>query len=337
MGPVSTIYADTLVTMTNADVAGGRAVAERYRGIEHAGERLRKELSVLLGCEPGAIRLTQSTSAGLEAAIGSIDWCHGDEVVSTDAEHSACAAPLRRLAERHGVVVRIARLPEAIDASADRIEQMITPKTRMIAVSAVTFETGARLPVDRIAAIARARGILTLVDGAQCAGAAPLLPADFDIDFCAIPLQKWLCGPEGLGALYVRARLAPSLPEPPVDRVRHGRGVLEAAAAQLEWMRETLDWNRIFEGTAALAAYAREALATIAGAQVLTPATHAGIVTVRCSAGRLTAPDRLLAERGYAVRHLPALESFRVSTAHFNTTAEIDGLVDEIAALGAHA
>lgn len=93
---------------------------------------------------------------------------------------------------------------------------------------AVAFETGQLLPLADIAAMARKRGIRCLIDGAQCAGAAPLDPGEAGIDFLAIPLQKWLLGPEGLGALYVREPEKHGLRRPPRWRSTPARPSLRA-------------------------------------------------------------------------------------------------------------
>ena len=79
----------------------------------------------------------------------------------------------------------------------------ITPDTRLVSISHVLWTTGAVMPVARIAALAHARGALVVVDGAQAVGAIPVRFEDLGADLYAIPAQKWLLGPEGMGALVV--------------------------------------------------------------------------------------------------------------------------------------
>ena len=332
MGAVSTTFAATLAELTRRDVGRGRALTARYAAMDSARERVRRQIAALLDCKPQRILLTRSTSAGLAAVIEAIRWEPGDEVVTTDAEHEACTTPLIEQARRRRIRIVTAALPS--DApSVDRLTSLISPRTKLIALSAVAFESGARLPLEAIARAARAAGAAVLVDGAQGAGAFELDPEALGVDFLALPLQKWLCGPEGLGALYVgpKARwLAPGLDG---DRITHGLPVLAATAAHLEWLDETLGWPWIHQRTAALARYARRVLGRIDGARLLTPATHAGITTIHHSAARSTTATGELERAGIVVRQLPTVPAFRISTAFFNTEGEVDRAADAIASL----
>jgi L-cysteine/cystine lyase len=334
MGPVTAVYAEALDACTNEDLHSGRAVGARYEKLEAARERLRVELATLLGCPAACVHLTQSTSAGLARVIDALDWAWGDEVITTNLEHEACAAPLRRRAEQSGLRLRVARVPPHQSDDPGWLEALISAKTKLIAVSAVAFETGARLPVAEIASVARAHGIATLIDAAQCAGAMPLAPDELGVDYCALPLQKWLCGPEGLGALYVRDAQVFGRASAANDLVTHGRGIFEAAATQLAWFREQLGWRWIFERTSALAEYARDASRELDGGALLTPASFAGISTVRCPAAASPAIGLTLARRGFVVRHLADMSALRISTAYFNQESEIDGLFATVADLG---
>ncbi|HEY5623646.1 MAG TPA: aminotransferase class V-fold PLP-dependent enzyme [Gammaproteobacteria bacterium] len=133
------------------------------------------------------------------------------------------------------------RFKPALDSIASRI----TDRTRLFAFSATAFESGRRLPVREIAELARDTGVPTLLDAAQSAGAVPLDLGAAGVDFCALPMQKWLCGPEGIGALYVRRESRRHLTAAPADGVIHGHGILAASALELRWLRETLGWSWI--------------------------------------------------------------------------------------------
>src|SRR5262249_48027763 len=126
-------------------------------------------------------------------------WRSEDEVLTSTVEHPGIVAPLHHLARRSGVSLRTVA-PEAVAYA-------ITDHTRLVAVSHVSFSTGACLPIAEIASAARDTGALLLVDGAQAVGALPVDVHALDVDAYAFPGQKWLCGPEGTGALYVRPGL----------------------------------------------------------------------------------------------------------------------------------
>ncbi len=128
-------------------------------------------------------------------------------MITTNHEHISALAPLYQLRERHGVVIRFADLgPVADHPAREAIAQQITEHTRLIVLSHVTWTTGALIDIKSVAALGRERGIPVLVDGAQSAGAIPIDVKELGVDFYAIPMQKWLCGPDGTGGLYVRRK-----------------------------------------------------------------------------------------------------------------------------------
>ena len=91
----------------------------------------------------------------------------------------------------------------------------ITPATRLVSISHVLWTTGARLPVERIARLARERGATVAVDGAQAVGAIPVAVEELGVDYYAVAAQKWLLGPEGVGALWAsQEALRPGAAEP---------------------------------------------------------------------------------------------------------------------------
>jgi L-cysteine/cystine lyase len=151
---------------------------------------------------------------------------------------------------------------------------------------------------------------------------------ELGVDFCAMPMQKWLCGPEGLGALFMRSGLTCI---PRVDRVARGWAAYEATGVHLEWLRMNLGWEWILERTAMLAGYTRRALSGIPHARLLTPESHAGLITFALIGGDTMQFADELRGRGYVFRHLEALHAYRISTAFFNTVEEIDGFVRAIA------
>jgi L-cysteine/cystine lyase len=321
LGPVSSVYAQTLAHCTASDVSTGRAIAARYANAHDALERIRSEVAALIAADRRQIALTQSTSDGLAAVIGRIDWQPGDEVVTTSIEHEACTAPLLRMAQRAGIHVRVAPLPQVHSENIDWLLAQLSARTRLVAFSAVCYLSGYRLPIDSIVHAARSNGAMTLLDAAQCLGAAPLhLPA-YGVDFCAMPLQKWLCGPEGLGALYVRDDASGDLRR---DRVVRGWGTLEATATHLEFMRNDLGWEWVLARTAELARHAMGRAAAIPNWTLETPDRHAGLVTISSTDVDVARCAERLAQSGFVFRYRPETNSLRIATAFFNTKHEID-------------
>ena len=146
----------------------------------------------VLGCEPSELALTGSTTDGVNTVIAGLDLRAGDEVLTTDEEHPGLLAPLGRARRRHGISVRVVPFAE--------LPGEVSPSTRLIACSHVSWVSGRVIDVAAL----RATGVPVLLDAAQAIGAIPVDVDALGCDFYAASGQKWLCGPEGSGCLYVR-------------------------------------------------------------------------------------------------------------------------------------
>ncbi|MGI8911708.1 MAG: aminotransferase class V-fold PLP-dependent enzyme [Rubrobacteraceae bacterium] len=185
------------------DLISGPAYLEGvglYARQAETNARAREAASRLVGAGPEDIALTQNTTHGMNLGVGTVDWQEGDEAVSATTEHPGCLAPLHNLRWRFGVGVKLIAPP----VTAEKVEAMLTPRTRLVALSHVDWTTGEVLPLQEICALARERGIPTLVDGAQSAGNISVDAPATSADMYAFTGHKWLLGPEGMGALYVR-------------------------------------------------------------------------------------------------------------------------------------
>lgn len=176
-------------------------------------QQCRAELARLLSCSTNEIALMESTSDGINRIAWGLSWQAGDEVIISDIEHISGIAPWLHLAKRYGISV--VRAPIAADhGDPAPILERVTDRTRLVFVSHVSYKTGAILPLADIAKEAERRGFLVGVDGAQAVGQMPVSPSELGVHFYAMPGQKWLLGPDGTGALFVREdaldQLAPS-------------------------------------------------------------------------------------------------------------------------------
>ena len=324
VGPVSQIYADALGRCTREDLRTGRARAFRFEKIEQARERIRSEIAGVINAGPDELELTRGTTAAIRTLLQRFPWKPGDEVVSTQLEFPPCRDALDELVRNGQVRLRIAEVPKSDAEDLEWLERTLTQRTRLIVFSGVAYTTGQRLPIEPVVELAKTRGIRTLVDGAQLVGAAELDLGRTAIDFLALPLQKWLGGPEGLGALFVRAGSIDWLRS---EQVTHGWPVLEAAAEQLEWQRENLGWDWIRRRTGELSRYARAALTDLDSARLVTPEAHAGLVAIRCDRRTFERITHRLEAARIVARLRPELDLLRISTACFTTEREIDRFV----------
>src|SRR6266566_5153497 len=312
----------------------------------------RSSVAHLLNADLDEIALTDNTGEGLNIISNGIKWHEDDEVITTNHEHMSLLAPLYQLRDRYGIVVRFADIgPAAERPVLKAIADLVTPRTRLISISHVTWTTGAVLNISEVAYMGREWGIPVLIDGAQSAGAIPVDVRVFGIDFYAIPMQKWLCGPDGTGALYVRkdalSYVSPTYVGP--WSIKHEEGqeweLLESAqrfevggrqtaaiagqAAILKWLEETVGYQWLFERIASLSGYAYKALIEVPGLTILTPRPgESGLVSFKLE-GRDDAEivTYLRDKYNMYIRNIPTTKSLRISTGFYNTEEEIDKLI----------
>jgi L-cysteine/cystine lyase len=284
-------------------------------------------------------------------------WSPGDEIVSTFEEHPGLMLPLALLARRFGAVTRYAEIGDGSSGVVEALEGQITSRTRVIAVSHVLWSTGAVLPLRQISDLARQHELMVVVDGAQSAGQVPVDLHDMGIDAYAMAGQKWLCGPEATGLLYVRrdrfADIAPTyarygqfepsgyfIPTAGAMRYEIGEFYSPAIAAQeaaLRWLSDEVGFDWAHGRIATLGAEFRRRLTSIDGVSVITPSEPmAGLVNFTVVG---LAPQEITAqlfERGYTIRYVeiaPCTVSARASVGWWNTEEEVAGLAAAIADL----
>ena len=340
------------------------AVVDGYRGLaadpgrenprqEAAQDILREKLAAFVKAAPGEIALTRNTTEGMSFIANGLDLKAGDEVLCTFHEHPGGLEPWKIKAKRHGVAVR--ELPFPIPASEpaeilNRFEDAITPRTRVISVSHVTFPTGCMLPVRELAALARARGILTLVDGAHSIGMLDLDMHELGADFYASSPYKWAGAPVGTGFLYMRResqdRVWPTVASMGwndeetgamrYDRLSQRAGpLLLATIAALEF-QNAIGRGRIEQRVRALAARLRKRLGEIPGVTLYAsnhPELCCGLTGFSLEGfDRMEVVDTLWRRNRVWVRETDyGLNTVRASTHHYNTEDQVDRL-----ALGIH-
>src|SRR5262249_47686487 len=152
-----------------------------------------------------------------------LDLKPGDEVVTTNQDYGRMLDTWEQRVKRDGIKLTKISFPvpaPSLSSLKDRIEQAITPRTRVIHFCHITNLTGQMFPVRDISRMARSRGIQTIVDGAHAFGHFPFKLSDLECDYYGTSLHKWLLAPVGTGFLYVRreniAKLWPLTPPPAI-------------------------------------------------------------------------------------------------------------------------
>ena len=318
-----------------------------------ANSRAREAAARLVGAGTDDVALTQSTTHGMNLGVAAIDWREGDEAISATTEHPGCLAPLHNLRRRFGVAVNLVSPP----VTPEKIEAALTPRTRLVALSHVDWTSGELLPLKEICALARERGALTLIDGAQSVGNIPVDVPASGADMYAFTGHKWVLGPEGLGAFYVRPGLpvhSPnvgfrSLPSPAdfdaagdydlrQDARRFEASTTSPAlatgfAAAAEAVQERGEAG--FEGIRHRADLLMNLLSRLPRVTLRSPTpAQSGLVSFEVEGvSAKDAAERLL-ERGFISRYIPYPNSYVRASIHlFNTEEELEALAETIGRL----
>src|SRR5688500_9927305 len=150
---------------------------------------------------------------GMSFIANGLDLSAGDEVVSTNQEHGGGIGGWRLRAKRHGVVVKELPLADALGRGPDGVVAMfreaITPKTRVLMFSHITSGRGIVMPAVELCDLARERGVLSVVDGAQAVGQIRVDVKRLDCDAYVASPHKWLLAPKGTGILYIKRDVQP--------------------------------------------------------------------------------------------------------------------------------
>jgi len=354
-GPLPNCVSQTMQERIQFELQNGRLGAAAFEAMGKIYDNARSSSARLLNASVDEIALTDNTGEGLNIISHGFKWHEGDEVITTNHEHISLLAPLFQLRDRYGIVIRFADIgPTAERPVLKAIADLVTPRTRLISISHVTWTTGAVLNVSEVAYMGREWGIPVLIDGAQSAGAIPVDVKALGVDFYAIPMQKWLCGPDGTGALYVRREALNYVSPTYVGywSVKHEEGIewelLESAqrfelggrqtaalagqAAVLNWLEETVGYKWLFERIASLSRYTYDALKALPGLTLLTPRPgESGLVAFKLGDRDVNEVINYLHDKhNIYIRSIPTTNSLRVSTGFYNTEEEIDKLVEAL-------
>jgi len=178
-----------------------------WNTLEPNVEQVRRKLAAEAGCDPEELAITRNASEGLQICQLGIDLKAGDEVVTTNQDYGRMLDTWDQRARRDNIKVTKISFPVPttnISELTTRIEQAVTPRTKVIHICHVTNLTGQLFPVRDIARMARSKGIMTIVDGAHAFAHFPFALRDLECDCYGTSLHKWLLAPVGTGFLYMR-------------------------------------------------------------------------------------------------------------------------------------
>jgi isopenicillin-N epimerase len=333
----------------------GRISEEPLHGKHDLQEAIADEvmpgLSSLFGAIPSEMSLTRNATEALHLQALGLKLGRGDEVLITTQEHPAGSRPWQLRAARDGVRVTEVFIPSPLpppEEVVELVESAVGRTTRAIAFCHVT-RGGHRYPVVDLCAMARRRGLLSLVDGAQAVGQFPIDLRELGCDAYSASLHKWMLGPVGTGFMFVREAAREQIvttfaPDATPASPQHAPGgtadfpVRAAIASSLDFVN-MLGLDRVEARCRYLSDYLKGRLGELA--DVVPLSGHRD----------WSAPGQTIFEKvGLdAVAAVPLMEevaaahidehqrdghnAIRVSTHVYNTTAEIDRLVDALKAV----
>jgi L-cysteine/cystine lyase len=328
-GPLPRRTAEAMHERLDLELNGGRCGMPYMTGVKELAAELRAGYAEVLGADPSEVALTGSTTDGVNTVVSGLDLQPGQEILTSDEEHPGLLAPLGRAQRRSGIVVRVAPFAELANA--------VTPATRLIACSHVSWVGGKVADTEALAAT----GVPVLLDAAQAVGAVPVDVRALGCAFYAGSGQKWLCGPEGSGCLYVHPDqldelLVPwpgygSLKDPksplesgPADgvaRFDHGfpPGMRSVCALTSLQVLGEAGWDWVHGRAADLAAGLAERLAE-RGLEV-SPRGRSTLVSWK--AADVDAEVERLAGAGFVVRSIPAHGLVRASVGAWSSEEEL--------------
>jgi L-cysteine/cystine lyase len=170
---------------------------------------LRQAIALELETTPETITITENVTAGCNIPLWGLDWHQGDHIVMTDCEHPGIIATVDEIKRRFGVEVTICPILDTLNHGnpVEVIRSHLTEDTRMVVLSHLLWNTGQVLPLKAIAKACHSYPakhlIRVMVDAAQSVGSLDLNLPELEIDYYAFTGHKWLCGPAGVGGLYI--------------------------------------------------------------------------------------------------------------------------------------
>jgi L-cysteine/cystine lyase len=361
-GPMTTQVADAMRAFLDLELALGPTTKEVYEQRLALKDQYRELMAGVIGADPSEIAIAENTTEGLNIVLNGLEFRAGERIVTTGVEHASGIVPAYYLRDRRGADLRIVPL-EGSDSPGEVLEKLeaaIGDGARMVILSEISYSTGQLLPLAGIVELAHRRGAQVLVDGAQTAGHLPLHVHESGVDYYAFTAHKWLCGPDGIGALYVREDLIPALEPAKVsgraaiayDDVGNFEpqrmlitkfelttvsavviaGAVVAAAQYLESGPEA-----VFERATALNRYAEKRLSGLPGVAVVSPRsddTRTGLFAFRLDgldAGRVSS---YLQQRWRIVcRSVPSQQAVRLSLHVYNDESDVDRVSEAVECL----
>lgn len=351
-GLIPKCVCNTIMEELNYEFERGRVNQGQRKRFQSHLELVRQGLSSIIHAKPSEVAITNNTTDGVNIVLWGLHLKQGDEILTTNSEHLGALAGLSTLSRQKGVNVRFYK-PENHAFNLDVFFSLVTTRTRVIVISHVFWTTGCIIPIQEICKYAHERGIVVLVDGAQAVGVMPVNVKDLDVDFYVFPAHKWLHGPEGIGALYIKESILDIVnqtfvgnasfnkhdgtiyyfPSEGSRRFEIGtrfRPSIHGFEAGLTWLCKEIGINTVFSMIHANMDMLRK--------RIIEETEFRPIVMETISLLTLPLPERLncksvtkqLEIQNIFVREIKELNAIRISVSFFHTTDHMEALLHQL-------
>lgn len=207
-GPMPQPAIDAIVEAYQKIQAQG-PFCQRVNGwLQEQSAATRRAIASEIGATEDTITLTENVTTGCNIALWGIDWQAGDRILLTDCEHPGVIAIVQAIARRFAVEVDVCPIQTTLNAGdpVALITKYLQARTRLVVFSHLLWNTGQVLPLTEIVEVCHLHAVRVLVDAAQSAGSLPLNLIESGVDYYAFTGHKWMCGPAGVGGLYVSSQ-----------------------------------------------------------------------------------------------------------------------------------
>ncbi len=359
-GPLTTDVVDAMKRRIDMELEHGPTTKAVMDDRAALAKQLREATATMMGADADEIAITGNTTEGVNIGINGLSLQAGDRVVTTSIEHGSGMVPTYWTRQKYGTEVSIVPIDsgDGVGEIVERFDQAMGDSTKLVVLSEISYSTGQALPLAEITRMAHDRGATVVVDGAQTAGHIPIDVHALGVDAYAVPSHKWLCGPDGLGMLYVRRdRIADLDPVKVSGRAAASydfAGHFEAEREKVTKFEVSTTSTPVVAGTLAavqlyldsgpqavwdrvrsLTRYAEDHIGGIAGVELTggrTEATRSGLfffAVPGIDPGHLN--GYLQGEAQVVCRAVRQVGSVRLSLHVYNTEAEVDRVAEMVA------
>lgn len=323
--------------------------------IDSAMGTLRGKIASLISAEkPEDVCFTRNATEGITIGVSNIDFRPGDEILTSDQEHGALMNPLNYIDKTGRAKLKKYKISKDPIETLKSVKEQVSSKTKLLASSHVSCQSGIRVPAREICEIARNAGAYVLLDGAQTIGDIEVNVQDYGCDFYVGNGHKWLCGPKGTSFLYVNpnSELEPSpiflamgtFRDDPVTkgnalRFEYGTrdGTLLMGLLAVLDLYEKWSWQQKGGRIRTLATYLKNELTSVPKCVIHTPEDwyrSSGNTSITMEEHLWNKVSEYLTQDWKIMtRGVPELNAIRISTNYFNTHDEIDKLIEALKAL----